>query len=216
MRFFSKNKRSTDAGLAEWISLAVAAFIVIFIIFFGWKVISATTSQKDDGSIASLDRVYSDMKNLLNSKDSPSYKIDGYYLGKDKMMVAFDTAWDDNEKVSSTNMYRPLNCGGAACICLYDKKNANPSDGSQKDKGIISCRSEAFRGYNIAFASEGGNVEPKTAGRPRKDGNGNYLIFYGDKFGNQRVYIEKSTKDRITYIYMSRIGDAKNEGPVMA
>ncbi len=223
---FRRNKRgATEIPIEVVYLFVVGLLLVVFIGFFG-SLYAATLSQKDDGSKANFYRIYSDIEKFMKSSNSREGRVDNYYLGKDYVLIGFDTNWDDNKDIipgtlkifGGYNFYKPFKCGNSACLCLFIKNQQESGDSSKRDQGIADCSSEAFSGKNVAFLSEGGEVTPKTRGIQRTDTNGNYLVFYGEDWGTQRIYIEKEYKkeDNRYYIYISKINENKYDDPANA
>ena len=208
-----KNKKGDTWTLKEFVILFFAAIIIISITGFFYKLYAVTLSQKDDGSIANFeDRLYANTKQLMESPEATDYIIANYFLGKDRIVVGFDTRWDDTVKVDSTgfdsNIYKPFKCGNAACLCLYTNE-WDRGDSANRDQSILSCRSEAFAGHNVVFLSTANRLSGKTRGIQREDGSGDYLIFYGEDWEVQRIYIEKKYEENENkyYIYISTINE---------
>ena len=216
--FFKNNKKGTWT-LKEVIILFFAAFLIIATFGFFNELQAAFFSQKDDGSIANFERLYSTEKELMESTDAKDYRTINYFIGKNKVLVGFDTDWKgDKEKIVDkfiwdSVIYKPFKCGNAACLCLYTD-DWKPDDAAKRDKGVIECLSSVFSGKNIVFLSEGDDkIEPRTAGLPREDIKGNYLVFYGKDWGTKPIYIEKIYKDGKYYIYISKINLDDSKDP---
>lgn len=205
---FFKSKTG-DWTLVNAIVMVLAALLVLGIFGFFNRAQGALLSQKDDGSIANFERLYSEIKELIESSAVLDYGKTNYLIGDGKILVGYDTNWNENKdiimryKVKGYKLYKPFQCGNAACLCLYTA-DWKPGDQSKRDDGVISCRSETFANKNVVFLSEGGNVIPTTAGLKRDD-NGYYLVFYGDEWKTQQTYIEKYFDGSKTYIYISKI-----------
>ena len=210
---FSVSGRGGQTWILKEIAVMVlVAIIIIATVTFFNKVWAVFNSKKDDGSIANFDRLYNDVKDLLESPDAMAYKLDPFFIGSGKILMGFDTNWDDqkNSVVGTLfNAYKPFKCGNGACICLYTS-DWKPNDPAKRDQGVVSCRSEAFRDKDIAFISEGSDVKPKTSGTKRTDIKGNYFVFYGNEWKSQYLYIEKFSSGSRTYIYVSSI-DVNND-----
>ncbi len=208
------NKKGQTWPLKEIVTMVLVVVIVLATFGYFEKVYAAFTGQKDSGPVANFNRLYNDMKELLESSAAPDYKLDQYDIGSGRILMGFDTNWNDQTKsvigiLNFFNAYKPFKCGNSACICLY-ASNWEPSDPAKRDTGIVSCRSEIFVNRDIAFLSEGSDVSPKTSGAERSDISGNYLVFYGDNWKVQEIYIEKFVSGSRTYFYISRI-DTTNE-----
>lgn len=215
---FFKNNRGITWPIKESVFLVAAAFLIIGTFAFVNRLQAAVLSPKDDGSKANFEMMYTKAKELLSSPANPDYKTFEYFLGNDKLLIGFDTYWNDEKKITSGsffgfvgsyNFYKPFQCGNEACLCLYSN-NYKPGDSARRDEGVVSCRSQAFAGKNIAFLSENGNVAPKTIGI-NKDNMGSYLVFYGDEWKVQPMYIEKFYDGGKTYIYVSTIDITKED-----
>jgi hypothetical protein len=216
-----KRQKKAIITLEEAIILGLVAFLVIVSFGFFNKLQASVLSQKDDGSIANFDRLYNNVEKLLESQESEDYLIDNYFLGNNRRLVGFDTEWDEQREIvelnirDDLNLYKPFKCGNSACICLYNN-DWDPENAANRDKGVLGCRSETFSGKNVLFSSEGSDITPKTKGIARQDARDNYLIFFGENFKIQRIYIEKIyLSDQNKYlIYISRIDEDNNDDPV--
>ena len=216
-RFFRKNKLGDTWISKETVVLLVVGFIILLFSVFIGNLYASTISEKDDGSKANLDRIYDDIK-ILIEKPAKAYHTDNYFIGEGNTLVGFDTQWDDSKKVINlplwpdSNIYKPFKCGNSACLCLYNK-NWEPNSATKRNQGVLSCRSEIFAGKDIVFLSEGGDVEPKTKGVSREDVSGSYLVLEGD--GKVHfIYIEKDyRKESKYYIYISSINEDKDDDP---
>ena len=229
VNLFKRNKKGdTDTFPTEMVYIVVAALLLIFIAAFFYKLYAAATAENDDGSKVNFqNKLAIPLENLMK-KSQDDYSLQNYYLGKDYMIVGFDTQWDDIKKVANVNIplgsediigkwaliniYKPFKCGNTACICLYNK-DAKVTESTERDTGIIDCITAPFAGKNVVFYSYGGDINPKTLGIPRQDVNGNYLVFFGKEFGLlgkafgvQRIYIEKQYKknENKYYIFISK------------
>lgn len=217
---FFLNKRGDLSLLVEIIFLVAAVSLAIGLFGFFDKVHAAIFGQKDDGSIASQNKLYTNIKKLIEDKTPQAYIIDDFFLGSDKILVGFDTDWNENAEIipgtlrifGGYKLYKPFKCGNAACLCLYDS-GLKMGDPAKRDEGVVNCLSQAFAGKKVVFLSEGGNVAPKTAGVQRADGKGNYLFLYGEGWKLQRIYIEKSLEGNVYYTYISRIDENKADDP---
>lgn len=227
---FLKSKKA-DKDVLKETGLMIFAGILIAALTFGflYKVYGAFFSDKDDGSKANFERLYSLTAKLMDSGSNTAYLIDSLDINDDKLFVGFDTEWNNQKKVAdmkvsfkdsfrmfSINIYKPYKCGNSACLCLYTT-HWEPEDSNKRDKGVLSCRSEAFAGKDVIFLSDGQGVVPKTAGLIREDVNGNYLVFYGEGFkAPQRLYIEKryDAIQKKYYIYISKINEDDPNDPV--
>ena len=230
--YLFKNKKA-DKDVLKETGLMVFAGIIIAVLTFGflYKVYAAFFSEKDDGSKANFERLYGLVKEVMESKSDSTYLIDSFDMGNDRIFVGFDTRWENQKEVAGTeidvngafmvdsfNIYKPFKCGNSACLCLYTT-DWEPMDSNKRDKGVLSCRSEAFAGKDVIFLSEGRDVNPKTAGVAREDTNGNYLVFFGEGFNKpQRLYIEKKydSIQKKYYIYISKINEEDPNDPVYA
>ena len=216
-KFFKINKKGDVSIFWEFISI-VAAVLLVTALFVGLiNKLSAIGSQKDDGSIANFNRLYSNIQKLMENSKSKACIEDNYFLSKKykHRLVGFDTKWDDKKGVisgtlSNYNVYKPFICGNSACICLY-MPNWKPEDSAKRDQGIVDCRSDIFAGKGFIFLGEI-NVEPKTRGVKRDD-IGQYLALFGEDWGLQPIYIEKEYKkeENKYYIYISKINNDKED-----
>ncbi|MBI4452421.1 hypothetical protein HY637_03255 [Candidatus Woesearchaeota archaeon] len=221
--FFKHKKGLEDSGtwgLKEIAILVLCAFGVYIILSVTSTLYAATLSQKDEGSKANLNRLYNNIKLLLENSEPRAYIEDSYFLGENRVLVGFDTYWDETREIidfrlwDDYNVYKPSLCGTSACLCLYTN-DWDPRTAENRNKELLQCRSEAFVGKNIIFFSEGGNINPKTKGTQREDMNENYLIFYGDEWETQQIYIEKEYKkeENKYYIYISKINKQNQNDP---
>ncbi len=233
--FFSlKDKKGQEGsgtwGMKEIVILVLCAIGVYILLSVGSTLYAATISQKDEGSKANLNRLYNNVKTLLENNEPRAYIEDNYFLGEDRIMVGFDSNWDNSKKIidvpswPDSNIYKPSLCGTSACLCLYSD-DWDPKTAQNRNKGVLECRSEAFADKNIIFFSEGGSIQPKTIGTQRLDANGNYLIFCngetdklacaGNKWEVQNIYIEKEYKkdENKYYIYISKINKDNPNDP---
>ncbi|MEK6947428.1 MAG: hypothetical protein AABX32_07520 [Nanoarchaeota archaeon] len=224
--FFKKNKRGDTTIPKETVYLVISAVLLVFISVFFYKVYATVTAEKDDGSKTNfLNKLSPSLKSLMTGTSDNQYYIQNYFLGNDKILVGFDTSWDDSKKsnggtVFQSNLNRPFKCGNSACVCLYNNK-WEPADSAKRDQGVMACMTDAFAGKNVVFYSEGGDVEPKTSGTSREDIKGNYLVFYGSLgippakkyFATQRIYMEKRYREGKYYIYISKIDENKADDP---
>ena len=226
-----KNRKGaiTDEIGFNIVEMCVVAVLLVFLVGVFWKLWAASNTGKDDGSRANFEsRLYGNIKKLMDSSIDKDCFVASYFIGSDKILVGFDTQWNNENKVVDFaidkswhpfNVYKPYRCGNFACLCLYNT-GWKPDDAAKRgDPGIEICsRSELFADKNIIFLSEGGDISVKTTGKQREDKNGNYLVFYGKDFGVKRIYIEKNYKKEESkyYIYISRIDENKYDDPVNA
>ena len=224
INFFRKNKRGDVTWIPrETVVLVVVGVLLIFTYIFFSDLYAATLSKKDDGSNANFNRIYSDIDKFMKSSNLIEGKIYNFYLGKNYVLIGFDTRWDDNKDIipgtfkifGGYNFFKPFKCGNSACLCLFVKNQQVSGEEAKRDQGIVGCSSEAFAGKNVVFLSEGGGVTPKSRGIQRTDANGNYLVFYGEDWGTQPLYIEKNYKkeENRYYIYISKINENKYDDP---
>ena len=207
------------------VELCIVAVLLVFLIGFGIKLYFAFNTGKDDGSKANFEnRLYGNIKKMMDSTTDKDCSVASYFIGSDKILVGFDTQWNNERKVvdfaikkswHSFNVYKPYKCGNSACLCLYNT-GWKPEDAAKRDFGIESCKTDIFSDKNIIFFSEGSDISVKTTGKQREDKNGNYLVFYGKDFGVKRIYIEKNYKkeEGKYYFYISRIDENKYDDPV--
>ena len=222
-KFFKKKNGNVE--LWEIIMLVFGAFLVVVLVkVFFFDLPAALFSQKDDGSIANFDsKLYLSIKEMMQ-ENSDGYRIQNYFIGKKRILIGFDSNWDDNKQIiegnflqkfgigifGKTNVFKPFKCGTSACLCLYTT-SIEKGESNKRDAGVLECRSDIFAGKDVVFMSEGGEVEPKTAGVKRSDAEGNYLFLYGDQWQVQRIYIEKRTDGKRIYIYISKIDESKSD-----
>ena len=217
---YSKNKRASTTFLEEVAILVLVVILLIPVLGFFSKLFAAQFSEKDDGSKANFDRLYNEIKQLMDDPSPKAYTTFNYFIGNDKILVGFDYNWDGNKQVINhrlwpdANIYKSFSCGNSACICLYNN-NWKPKDAAKRDQGKISCGSDIFAGKDVVFFREGSNIAPKTLGLPRDDANGNYLVLYGEDWKLQPLYIEKDYREREGkyYIYISKISEGKSDDP---
>jgi len=233
--FLKKNKKGFKWTLNEVIILAFAGFILVGMILFFFKLQSVVLSQPDDGSIANFDRLYTQVKELVESSDTQDYRVINYFIGKERILVGFSSDWDESKepsvnddapKYSGKNiimlyrdipikfdkLYKPFTCGTSACLCLYREKI--PTAPNKKNDGLLKCRSDGISDKTIDFFNEHSNEDEDYFVIPEKlftetyDG---FTILYYFRFGGSSkvnpLYIEK-TFDELTStnnIYMSEI-----------
>ncbi|MBI2655905.1 hypothetical protein HYX06_05795 [Candidatus Woesearchaeota archaeon] len=208
--------------MKEIVILILCTAGVYVLLNVGTTLYAATLSEEDEGSKANLNRLYNNINTLLENNEQRAYIEDNYYLGAGRILAGFDTSWDETRESidfpywDDYNIYKPSSCGTSACLCLYTD-DWDPRTAQNRNKGVLECRSGAFSGKNTIFLSEMGSITPKTKGTPREDTNGNYLIFYGDEWGTQPIYIEKEYKkdENKHYIYISKIDRENDNDPAM-
>ncbi len=223
---FIKDKNgSIESVLDESGKMILAGLLVALLLgYFVVKLYAAYSSDEDDGSKANFINLYNEISKLMQSSSTINYKVDNFYIGDDKILVGFDTNWDNTKTVAdfgarsrSFNIYKPYKCGNSACICLFTT-DWKPTDPSDRVSGVVECESSAFAGKNVIFLSEGQNVEPKTSGYPREDVGSNYLLYYGRGWNRntQRLYIEKKydTSQNRYHIYIAKINEREPNDPV--
>ena len=222
---FIKNKKGDQDVIMESGKMILAGILVVLLMgYFVVKLYAAYSSDEDDGSKANFINLYNEISKLMQSNSLINYKVDNFYIGDNKILVGFDTNWDNTKTVadfgalsSSFNIYKPYKCGNSACICLFTT-DWKPTDPSDRSSGIVECESNVFAGKNVVFLSEGQNVEPRTAGSRREDLDDNYLIYYGKDWNRntQRLYIEKKydTGQNKYHIYIAKINERKSDDPV--
>ena len=220
-------KKFGSVELWEIIMLIFGSLLVVVLVkVFFFDLPSALFSQKDDGSITNFDsKIYTSLKELMQT-NSDGYKIQNYFIGRKRILIGFDSNWDDNRQViegnflqksgigifGKNNVFKPFKCGTSACLCLYTT-SIEKGESNKRDAGVLECRSEIFSGKDVVFISEGSTANPKTAGVKRDDAEGNYLFLYGEQWQVQRIYIEKRYDGKRNYIYISKIDESNMEEP---
>jgi len=186
--------------LREAVELLFAGALVLGILLFGFKVQSAILTEPDDGSRANFETLYSEIIELVENSAEQDYKIINYFIADGKFLVGFDTNWDN-----PIDIYRPLTkCGNSACLCLYSGDD-KWKESNKRNEELITCRSDGLSKKNVTFYSEGDeSIEPRTIASLRPDGNRHFLVFDGDDWEIERLYIEKefikATKTNLIYI----------------
>lgn len=223
-RFFVRSRKGDSQFLFMVIEFAIGALLVTYILsYLILKVVTGISSSKDDGSHSNFEnKLYFSLREMMQNTQS-DYRIMNYFIGSDKILVGFDTEWDENKAIISksfadtiffrkSNLFRPFACGTAACLCLYTTKIEKGSS-NKRDEGVIDCKSDIFAGKKVVFSAEGGDVTPKTAGLKRDYGLGNYLFLNGADWKVQRLYVEKTHEGGKYSIYISKIDEDNPNDP---
>ena len=231
---FSSSRKGITWSLQEIVVLVFAVILLLAILDFSGQIYGALFAGKDDGSKANYDRLVLTIKEMTDPAKTPqfqpNYRIINYFLGEDKILVAFDTDWSTDVKVFEKHgifngyfsktpsfMYRPFACGTQACICLYTDK-WEPADGAKRDSGIIDCVSQPFAGKKVTFTSIKRAENPRSSGLDRSGGT--YAIFRGtdwkSKFKEaqtsvQRLYIEIRPSETGYSVYLAPIGNSNED-----
>lgn len=213
-----RRKKRGSFTVREAVYLAFSAIILLTLSSFGSKLYGAIVGEKDDGSLANMNRLYGAVKELTGSKCDKDYMLMNYFLSNDRYLVGFDTKWNDQIKAErSYQIYRPFKCGTSACLCLYDSESTwYESDNRGED--VVSCRSDGISGKNIIFKSESNPIRIGTIGNKRSDHGDSYLVFNGDhwedkKMSSQQIYIEKEKKGDDIHFYISPIDITNSNDP---
>jgi len=149
---FTKNKKGFMT-LNQAIILFFAA-----VIFIGYKLESAISSESGGGSIANLRRLSVEIKELIESPDDEDYRIINYFIVKRNILLGWNTDATNvysgiavgDGSIMWSGAYKPSSCGNSACLCLY---NGAPSgDFDERDNGVLECVREGMVGKNIDFS----------------------------------------------------------------
>lgn len=156
--FFRKNKKSTIV-LKELVILALAAIVFLAVTVFFFRIIGSSASNEDAPSQANFERLYSTIKELIESPNDADYRIINYYIGYDRMVIGFERDWDENPhneiiavtlKIDEDDpIYRPSKCGSSACLCLYNEDLSQKED--EIEEGVLDCKSDGLSGKKIDF-----------------------------------------------------------------
>ncbi len=216
-KFFKFTKKSMWE-LREIAVLVFAVFLVIGLGMFINKLYAATLGEKDDGSKANFEnRLYIPIRTLMEDGKTKSYVTENYFIGLNNYIIGFNSGWGSSKKFDDgITIFRPNACGNAACLCIYDANSWTDNSEVNRDKGVISCRSQAFTGKDVVFLNELKYSLPSASEQKISDLNNNFLSIYGPRYGGVRLlYIEKTYKadENRYYFYIFAIDEDKADDP---